>query len=263
MRGSATLAIQVVNYRTRSYLERCLATVVPDAERSGLEYEVNLLDNASGDDLGDLARRYRNCRTFTAQRNNGFGGGHNWLAAKTEASHLLILNPDVEFLFPESIERLLALVTGSDEIKAAGPKLVTATGSAQPYDHGRLHGLRAQIALRGGHGYWHETDVRQEVAWVSGAVLLIERAAFARVGGFDEELFLYKEDEDLCLRLRRAGGRVVYEPAVVIRHRGAVVADRPDALAQASGYFFAKHFPNRRSQKVFAAAHQWLAYIRL
>ncbi len=263
MSGSATLAIQVVNYRTRSYLERCLATVVPDAERTGLEYEVNLLDNASGDDLEDLRHRYRNCRTFTAPRNSGFGGGHNWLAAKTDASHLLILNPDVEFLFPQSIERLLAVLSSSGEIKASGPKLVTAAGAAQPYDHGRLNGMRAQIALRGGHGYWHETDVRQEVAWVSGAALLIERAAFDGVGGFDEKLFLYKEDEDLCLRLRRAGGRVVYEPAVVVRHHGAVVADRPDALAQASRYFFAKHFPNRGSQKVFAAAHQWLAYIRL
>jgi N-acetylglucosaminyl-diphospho-decaprenol L-rhamnosyltransferase len=263
MRGSATLAIQVVNYRTRAYLERCLATVVPDAERSGLDYEVNLLDNASGDNLEDFGRRYRHCRTFTAAQNSGFGGGHNWLAARTGASHLLILNPDVEFLAPETTKRLLAVVTGGDEIKAAGPKLVTAAGTAQPYDHGRLHGIRAQIALRGGHGYWHETDVRQEVAWVSGAVLLIERAAFAGVGGFDEQLFLYKEDEDLCLRLRRVGCRVVYEPAVVVRHHGAVVADRPDALAQASSYFFAKHFPNRRSQKVFAAAHQGLAYIRL
>ncbi len=263
MRDSATLAIQVVNYRTRSYLERCLATVLPDAERSGLDYEVNLLDNASGDDLNDLGRRYRNCRIFEAPRNTGFGGGHNWLAAKTRASHLLILNPDVEFLVQNSARRLLEVVTGSDEVKAAGPKLLKADGLAQPYDHGRLHGLRAQIALRGGHSYWHETAVRQEVAWVSGAALLIERAAFDGVGGFDEQLFLYKEDEDLCLRVRAAGGRIVYEPGVVVRHHGSVVADRPNRLAQASGYFVAKHHPNRRSQKAFALAHHWLAYIRL
>jgi GT2 family glycosyltransferase len=263
MSGSATLAIQVVNYRTRSYLERCLKTVVPDAERSGLDYEVMLLDNASGDDLEEFGRLYRHCRTFTARENHGFGAGHNWLAAKTDASHLLILNPDVEFLFPQTAKRLLDAVAGFDEVKAASPKLVTPAGAPQPYDHGRLHGIRAQIALRGGHGYWRETNARKDVAWVSGAVLLIERAAFAGIGGFDEKLFLYKEDEDLCLRLRRAGGRVLYEPTVVVRHHGSVVADRRDALARASGYYFAKHFPNRRSQKMFAAAHQWLAYIRL
>ena len=94
-----------------------------------------------------------------------------------------------------------------DRVKAAGPKLLTAEGRAQPYDHGRLHGLRAEIALKGGHSYWRQTDTRQEVAWVSGAAMLVERAAFVALGGFDEKLFLYKEDEDLCLRLREAGGR--------------------------------------------------------
>jgi N-acetylglucosaminyl-diphospho-decaprenol L-rhamnosyltransferase len=263
MRGSRTLAIQVVNYRTRSYLERCVATVVADSERSGLDYELNLLDNDSGEDLGELAQRYDRCRTFTAPSNLGFGGGHNLLATKTDASYLLILNPDVEFLAPDTTRQLLLAVTGNDGVKAAGPKLVTAAGAAQPYDHGRLHGVRAQIALRGGHSYWKATDTRQPVAWVSGAALLIEREAFAGVGGFDENLFLYKEDEDLCLRVRRAGGQVIYDPGVVVRHHGSVVADRHDALTRASSYYFAKHFANRPSQKVFAAAHQWLAYIRL
>ena len=260
---SAKLAIQVVNYRTRSYLERCLSTVVPDVEGSGVDYEINLLDNASGEDLEGLARRTRRCRAFTASSNLGFGGGHNLLATKTEASHLLILNPDVEFLVPDTAKRLLDTVGTEPSIKAAGPKLITAAGEAQRYDHGRLHGLRAQIALRGGHSYWHESNIRQEVAWVSGAAMLIDRAAFLFVGGFDEKLFMYKEDEDLCLRLRRAGAQVMYEPSVVIRHQGSVVADRREDLARAADYYFAKHFPGRRSRKAFATFHQWLAYLRL
>jgi N-acetylglucosaminyl-diphospho-decaprenol L-rhamnosyltransferase len=260
--GSALLAVQVVNYRTRSYLERCLATVVPDLDRSDLDFEINLLDNASGESLDDLAERIPACRTYTSTTNLGFGGGHNLLAMKTQAPHLLILNPDVEFLVPDTGARLLDAVAGRAAVKAAGPKLLTATGDAQPYDHGRLHGIRAQIALRGGHSYWHETDQRLQVAWVSGAALLVERAAFEAVGGFDEQLFLYKEDEDLCLRLRAAGGQVIYEPAVVVRHHGSVAADRQGELPRSSSYFFAKHVPNRYSQKLFATAHQWLAYLR-
>jgi hypothetical protein len=257
------LAIQVVNYRTRSYLERCVATVVADVEGSDLDYELNLLDNASGEELGEFARRYERCRTFTATKNLGFGGGHNLLARETDAGHLLILNPDVEFLESDTAKRLLLAATSSDQIKAVGPKLVTADGAAQPYDHGRLHGVRAQIALRGGHSYWQATDTPTDVAWVSGAAIAVERMAFEAVGGFDENLFLYKEDEDLCLRLRAEGGRIVYEPTVAVRHYGSVVADRQDGLQTASSYYFAKHFRNRASQKAFAAAHQWLAYIRL
>ena len=136
-------------------------------------------------------------------------------------------------------------------------------GARQPYDHGRLHGMRAAIALNGGHSYWRATDTRQEVAWVSGAAMVIERTAFTGVGGFDEQLFLYKEDEDLCLRLREAGGRVVYEPAVAILHHESVVADRHQELDGASRYFFAKHFADGRRARAFAAAHQTLAYLRL
>jgi GT2 family glycosyltransferase len=260
---SPELAIQIVNYSTRTYLERCLATVAPDLNQSGLDYEINLLDNGSGDQLADLAHDLSNCRLSESEQNLGFGGGHNLLAKQTQAEYLMILNPDVEFVAPDTARRLLAVARGSKRVKVAGPRLITDDGLAQPYDHGRLHGIRAKIAIRGGHSYWRELTERQDVAWVSGAAMLIERRAFMSIGGFDENLFLYKEDEDLCLRLREAGAEIAYEPGIVVLHHGSVVADRRSELARASSYYFAKHYPNRRSRRAFAAAHQWLAYLRL
>jgi N-acetylglucosaminyl-diphospho-decaprenol L-rhamnosyltransferase len=257
------IAVQIVSYRTRRYLERCVETVVSDLEGSSMAFEINLLDNASGEDLSEVAARVPNCRAFTAPTNLGFGGGHNLLAGRTEAPFLLILNPDVEFLFPETVERLLLPVASVDRVKACGPKLLTAEGRPQPYDHGRLHGLRAAIALKGGHSYWRQTDTRQEVAWVSGAAALIERGAFLRVGGFDERLFLYKEDEDLCLRLREAGGQVIYEPAAAVRHHGSVVAEQHREIDVASKYYFSKHFQHQPSRQAFGLVHQILAYFRL
>ena len=257
------LAIQVVNYHTRSFLEHCLRTVTADLAETGRAFEINLLDNGGDEDLVDLSRSIPCCRAFVATQNLGFGAGHNLLATKTGAPYLLVLNPDVEILSPGTAERLLGVVRDREGVVAAGPKLLTPDGREQPYDHGRLHGPRAQIALRGGHSYWRGTDERKEVAWVSGAAMLVERAAFKAVGGFDEQLFLYKEDEDLCLRLRQAGGRVIYEPAVRVMHHGSVVADRRDGLIRATNYYFAKHFPHRRLREAFAAAHQGLAYLRL
>ncbi len=261
MSGSAAVAVQLVNYHTRAYLERCLPTVVADLQRSAVDFELNLLDNASGEELSDLAARFPGCRAFTSERNLGFGGGHNLLARQTAAPNLLIVNPDVEFVIPDTVARLLELVAAPGPVVAAGPKVIMGDGTAQPYDHGRLHGVRAEIALRGGHSYWRETYSRLDVAWVSGAVLIVRRAAFDAGGGFDEGLFLYKEDEDLCLRLRQAGGRVVYEPAIVVRHRGEAVADKPVELARAIDYYTDKHFAGRRTRKVYAAVHQGLAYL--
>ncbi len=263
MPDGTTLAVQVVNFRTRRYLERCVETVVADLGPSGLDQEINLLDNASGEDLSEVAERFPSVCAYVAAENLGFGGGHNLLAGKTEARFLLILNPDVEITAPGTISRLLGLVAGDPQVAAVGPKLVMDDGSPQPYDHGRLHGARAAIALRGGHSYWRATDVRQEVAWVSGAAMLVDHAAFRAIGGFDEKLFLYKEDEDLCLRLRSGGGSIIYEPGVTVRHVGSVVADRHTEMAGATSYFFAKHYADSRSRRAFAAAHQTLAYLRL
>jgi N-acetylglucosaminyl-diphospho-decaprenol L-rhamnosyltransferase len=261
--GPPILAIQVVNYRTRAYLERCLTTVVPDVDASGVGYEITLLENASGDELDDLAASYPSCRVFTSERNIGFGGGHNRLASMTGARYLLILNPDVEFISAGTTSRLLAAIAYDGQIKVVGPKLVGANGEPQRFDHGRLRGLRAQLALGGGHSYWRPTDVAQDVAWVSGAALLIDRVTFSEVGGFDENLFLYKEDEDLCLRIRQAGGRIRYEPSITVRHHGSVVADRHDSLQQAASYFFGKHLLNRPAHKLLRALHQGLGYLRL
>ena len=257
------VAIQIVNYDTREYLERCLASVYRDLDDAGFLYEVNLLDNASGDELGDLAGRYPGCAAETAPENLGFGGGHNLLATRTDAERLLILNPDTELVEPDTIARLLQRGRGGSGATVVGPKLLNPDGTAQRWDHGRLHGLRAQISNRGGASYWHESARGLDVAWVSGAAMLADRAAFTAVGGFDEQFFLYKEDEDLCLRLRLAGGAIAYEPSVAVRHYGSVVAGRGPALAQSEQYFIEKHFSDRRSQPLFAAVHRLLPYLRL
>ena len=78
-------------------------------------------------------------------------------------------------------------------------------------------------------------------AWVSGAACLVDRAAFDSVGGFDEAFFLFKEEEDLLLRMRRRGGRVLYLPTVRVRHEGGVVASRAEHMPSSMARFTEKH----------------------
>ena len=256
------LAVQIVNYKTKVYLERCVASVVADIEPAHLDYEINLLDNASGDDLTFLGQRYESCRTYVAERNLGFGGGHNLLASKTAADYLLILNPDIEFIAPHTTARLLESAQAS-EVTVVGPKLVGEDGTPQRWDHGRVHGLRAQISYRAGHSYWRPSAGREDVAWVSGATMLVHSDAFRAIGGFDDAFFLYKEDEDLCLRVRQTGGRIIYDARVEVRHHGSVIAARSDELASSTELFIDKHFRGRRTQRLFAALHRALPYLRL
>src|SRR5579884_383773 len=152
------VAIQIVNFKTAALLERCLATVVDDVQASGLEYEMHVIDNASGDDVEAIASRLPGCHAHTSERNLGFGGGQNRLAAITAAPYMLFLNPDTEIEQPRTVERLLRALLEQPEARIAGPKLVDSAGAPQRWDHGRLRGLRAQTSLRGGHSHWRATD---------------------------------------------------------------------------------------------------------
>lgn len=234
------VSIQVVNYKTKKYLEPMLEGVFADLAGSGIEFEINVVDNDSGDDLTDLRNEYedrRNVHFFFLKRNVGFGAGHNFLARKSRAEYLLVLNPDIQFLEKDTIARALDVLEGNEEAKVVGPKLMTQRGKAQEWDHGEFD-RESDEPLK---TFWKERDEAAEVAWVSGAFLMIERETFDEIGGFDEKFFLYKEEEDLCLRVIERGGKVIYEPGIKVMHYGSVVATKDEFMEESERYFRKKH----------------------
>jgi N-acetylglucosaminyl-diphospho-decaprenol L-rhamnosyltransferase len=251
------LAVQVVNYRTRAHLEACLPTVLADLADSGLAYRVIVLDNASGDDLSALARRHPDVEFATAERNLGFGAGHNRLAERHDAGALLLLNPDTRFVEPQTARRLMGALR--DGTAAVGPRLVAADGSVDPRDHGELHGFRARVAQAAGDSHYRRRDEAVEAAWVSGAACVVSRRWFDAAGGFDPGFFLYKEEEDLFLRIRRLGGRVLYLPLVRVRHDGQAVASRDEHMEGSVARFRAKHLRSRAQRALMPRLHRAVA----
>jgi N-acetylglucosaminyl-diphospho-decaprenol L-rhamnosyltransferase len=247
------VAIQVVNYRTRAHLEACLPSVLADAPSA----RVLVLDNASGDDLSELAERHPEVEFVASERNLGFGAGHNLLAARHDAAALLFLNPDTRFVEPRTVERLLAALGG--DVHAVGPQLVTAEGEWDPRDHGELRGFRARVAQAAGSSHYRRRDAPADAAWVSGAACLVARPAFDAVGGFDPGFFLYKEEEDLFLRIRHAGGRVLYLPSVCVRHDEAAIASREAHMPASVARFADKHISSRVQRRVMPRVHHAVA----
>lgn len=239
------IAIQIINYKTSKYLDFCLSSLLKDIDRTLLRIKINILDNHSGDDLSALEKKYggnKRISFYYNNRNIGFGGGHNLLAKKTESHYLLFLNPDVEFIEPHTIQNLYETIQQASNIKIIGPQLVLENGSTQKWDHGELDGLIAFLYLQTGHSYWRLQKNISNVAWVSGAVFLIEKKIFEEVSGFDEHFFLYKEEEDLCWRIRVRGERIIYNPKIKVQHHGGAVAQKKDYLYQSTAYFLKKHF---------------------
>jgi N-acetylglucosaminyl-diphospho-decaprenol L-rhamnosyltransferase len=249
------LAVQIVNYRTREQLGTCLESVLADLD--GLDHRVLVLDNASGDDLSELARRHPDVDFVMATHNIGYGAAHNRLAGLHDAPALLILNPDTRLVEPRTVARMLDAL--DDGAAAVGPQLVDGDGAVDPRDHGELHGVRARIAQAAGDSHYRRRDEPVDAAWVSGAACLVSRRAFDTAGGFDPGFFLYKEEEDLFLRIRRQGGTVRYLPTVRVRHDGAAVASRDHHLATSVARFAGKHIHSPVQRRVMPAVHRAVA----
>lgn len=150
--------------------------------------------------------------------NLGFGAACNRGAAVVETPFALFLNPDA-WLSPGSLAALVGQLYTDPGIAAAGPLLRL---------HGQIPLPRQSALLDVDDPPTFTTLPRQtrDVGFLSGAALLVRMTAFRALDGFDEHIFLYLEDDDLCFRLRQAGHRLRLVPAAVVDHDQVASARR-------------------------------------
>jgi GT2 family glycosyltransferase len=246
------IRIQIVNYNTKQYLLECLESLAKDLKDFSEKYSVAVLDNNSDDDLSDIPSlfpQFTKLEIYRSEKNSGFGSGQNFLAKQGNAKYLLLLNPDTQFIESQTVERLLQ---NAKEFSVAvlGPRLLTGKGETQKWDHGELRGFGAWVSLQTGNSYWKQRDTLAEAAWVSGAAFLVEKRWFDEAY-FDEQIFLYKEEEELCWRIRNAGGKILYDPSIKLFHHCGVVAKKSDHIRKSTDYFLDKHFRERFGYRLF------------
>jgi hypothetical protein len=193
-------------------------------ELSEGRYEVIVVDNGSRDLTPAVFRhRLARLRLVINRRNRGVAPARNQGIAVAHGDYLVLLDDDT-VVRPGALEHLLALMDERPRVAVCGPKLVDAEGRTQlswglfPTLTDKLaRWLAAAPAVRGQTTAKGGGSVR-EVDYVIGACQVIRRAALTEVGLLDERIFYGPEDVDLCLRVRRAGWRVVYDPEAVVVH---------------------------------------------
>jgi N-acetylglucosaminyl-diphospho-decaprenol L-rhamnosyltransferase len=236
--GTARWAAVVVSYNYGDLLERCVRSILDDAS-AGVP-DVVVVDNGSTDgSLERLSAALPKARVFAAPGNVGYARGANLGIATTDAPVVAVLNGDVE-LAPGVAAAMLAAIDTDPRVAAAGPRVLNTDGSVYPSartDPGLwVAAAHAAFGLVWRTNPWtrryRQLDVdptaARHVDWISGAAVWLRREALDDVGGWDERYFMYMEDVDLCLRLRRAGWRIAYEPSGEILHtQGASTSKRP------------------------------------
>ncbi len=198
-----------VTHWSQAVIGECLAALGPAAE-------VIVVDNASGDATLDIVGRVRpGARMLRNAVGVGFGNGANRGLAGAEREFVLLINPDAT-LREGALGRLVAAADAYPEAAIVGPRMLSPAGEPVPSHDAGLFARRRLPSRR--------TDPLAEgdicADYLSGAALLIRRRALDAVGVFDSRIFLYYEDDDLCLRLRRAGWSLVLASDAQVEHVG-------------------------------------------
>lgn len=248
-------SIIIVNYNGGTVILNCLASIFQHLSIE--EIEVLVVDNDSQDGSPEqIAQKFPHVHLLRQKSNWGFGTANNIGVRHAKGKHLLLLNADT-LLTENILPTLIAKLQQRANIGMVGPRLINPDGSFQ-------------LSIAHEIGLWGEFRTLQQV-WkyrnpanrpalakqygrdldveiLVGAAMVMERALFDRVGGFDETFFMYFEESDLCKRVRELGYRLLYTPEVSLIHVGGYsVAQSAAKMAgvyrQSQRYYYQKHRP--------------------
>jgi len=261
------LSIIIVAYRSRDEIGPCLASLPRTLGGRGVE--VVVVDNSPGDGTGEIVWRDFSYACYLAPGGNlGFGRANNLGYRHTSGECVLFLNPDT-IGNAAALAHCVSRVRAEPAIGLLSPRLVLADGtidlacrrSIPTFWDGfcratGLAGAFPHTARFAGYNLTHlPADGTYGVGAINGAFMLARREVLERVGLFDEAFFMYGDDLDLCIRMARAGYKIVYDGRVQITHRkGVSVAKDYDRMARAifdaNRDVFLKHFNPRGSRFV-------------
>lgn len=244
----------VVSYNTREMTLDCLRSLYADL--GDLPAEVFVVDNASSDGSAAAVRAaFPDAIVIENAENRGFGGANNQAMALARGESLLLLNSDA-FVEPGAIRELVATLEGDLDAAAVGPRLLNGDGSLQLscfrfpsparawIENLWLPALLPRHPVFGDYRRWaHDAD--REVDWVIGACVLVRRAAYEQVGGFDERFHMYAEETDWQKRMRDRGWRVLFTPRAVVTHLGGASGAAEKARVNRSFFESLDHYERK------------------
>ncbi len=218
------VSIIIPTFNRLDMTQRCLESLAK--QRSKYNVEIIVVDNASTDGTADFLKAEAEAgrlRALVNPENRGFSKACNQGTQAAAGRHLLFLNNDTE-VQPGWLEPLVETLDADERVSAVGSKLLFPDRSIQHAGVAVLEDRQLPDPLVARHIHYRksenapEANQPQTLQALTAACLLIRKAAFEKVGGFDEEYWNGYEDVDLCFKLRQEGGLLVYQPRSVVLH---------------------------------------------
>jgi GT2 family glycosyltransferase len=255
------VSIIIVNWNTKELLADCIRSIIERTEN--LKYKIIVVENNSIDGSAEMIRsQFPYVNLIESKMNLGFAKGNNRALAEVLGKYILYMNPDTE-LKTNAIYGIANFLDTYLEYGAAGCKILNSDGSIQftcartfpsPFRQfcslSMLNRLfpQSEFFSTVEMTYWDHSNSR-EIDCLSGAFMMVRKTLVDKLHGFDENLFMYAEDVDLCFRIKRMGGKIYYLAKEEIYHfEGSGTRKNPNPnfsslfQKESNYYFIQKHF---------------------
>lgn len=231
------LSVIIVSWNLKDDLVACLMSLLEN--RPQADFETIVVDNASTDGTVDLLKKhFADVIVVANTENRGFAAANNQAVKIAKGQYIILLNPDT-IVHPYCLENLITILDKNPEVGMCGPRLIDtdgATYSSVGYIPTFRSLLYSKTVFRS-FGIFRshykkltvndfDYDKQADVEQLSGAALMVRRSILEEIGLMDEDFFLYYEDADLCLRIRKAGWKIAYVPEAVITHIGGTSSEQ-------------------------------------
>lgn len=226
----AACSVIIISYNSGKLLPTCLFSIFRALQ--GIEHQVIVLDNGSPEPIPPkLKDDYPAVEWMHSDRNLGFGTACNQGAARARHSYLFFVNPDT-LVSKETFAKVLEYIGSRPDAGVVGCRILNGDGTLQwacrrsfPSPMGAVYktlGLAWLFPKSKRFGSYNLTYLdpheSHEVDAVSGSFFCVRRELYQKVGGFDQDFFLYGEDLDICYRIQQAGFHNHYYPGTSIIH---------------------------------------------
>lgn len=280
------LSIIVVSYNTADLTVACLDSIATSINKYPVEAEVIVVDNASADSsislIKNLELKTKNLRLIENKSNAGFGKANNIGLKKAEGKYILFLNSDT-VVNDINFQELISVMDRDEKIGVLTVRVNLENGALDPASHrgfptiwrsftyfSKLEQLTRYIPilnrLFGGYHLTHlNHQTTHEIDSPSGAFFLTKKSILDEVGGFDEKFFMYGEDLDLSMRIKKLGYKILFYPEQSITHlkgKSGMKHDDNEVKGQASNHFYEamktfydKHYIKKYSNFITKIVH--------
>lgn len=242
------LTVIIVSYNVRPLLLQCLYALQHAC--LGLAAEILVVDNASSDGtVASLQRHFPHVQFIQSKQNLGFARANNLALQQARGQYILFLNPDT--LVPENcLHNCILHLKQHSTTGAVGVQMIDGNGVFLPESKRSKPSITASFFKLSGlasafphSGFFNRYALGRlnkhnncEVDVLAGAFMLIRKSVLENVGGFHEDYFMFGEDIDLCIRIQKAGYRIMYlGKECIIHHKGQSL---PRGSAQHTQLFY-------------------------